>query len=275
LIGTHNDAIKSLLFSQSYSACPSLCNFNSSHNDFLSTFFLFVVDLVVSGSWDRNFKTWDPRAPTDTGAAAIVECPGKVYALALCGSDTLVVGTSERHVHIFDMRKLGHGGRSSDSTLQRRESSLKHPTRVIRAFPDGSGFATGSTEGRIAIDFIDPNPAIQAGKYAFKCHRAKQPSGEDKVFPVHAIAFHPTFGTFASGGGDGLVNVWDWVAKKRLTQLPAYSTSVSALAFSSDGSQLAVAASYAYETGEQAHPADAIFVRPVSDSDVRPKASLK
>lgn len=69
------------------------------------------------------------------------------------------------------------------------------------------------------------------------------------------------------------MNIWDWVAKKRLTQLPAYQTSVSALAFSADGSQLAIAASYAYETGEQpSHPPDAVFVRPVSDSDVRPKA---
>lgn len=119
-------------------------------------------DLVISGSWDRTFSTWDPRAPPDVGAAATVECPGKVYAMALCGADTLVVGTSERHVQLFDLRQLGHDGRGADAVLQRRESSLKHQTRIIRAFPDGSGFATGSTEGRIAIDFVDPNPAVQA-----------------------------------------------------------------------------------------------------------------
>ena len=121
-----------------------------------------LADLVISGSWDRTFKTWDPRAPPDAGAAAAVECPGKVYAMALCGADTLVVGTSERHVQLFDVRKLGHGGGSGrDAMLQQRESSLKHQTRIIRAFPDGAGFATGSTEGRIAIDFLDPNPAVQ------------------------------------------------------------------------------------------------------------------
>ena len=147
--------------------------------------------------------------------------------MALCGPDTLVVGTSERHVQLYDVRRLSQrGGHPGDAILQRRESSLKHQTRIIRAFPDGTGFATGSTEGRIAIDFADPNPAVQvggegkggqlrrsargatvlppssltqAGKYAFKCHRAKQPSGDERVFPVHAIAFHPTFGTFASG----------------------------------------------------------------------------
>ena len=72
-----------------------------------------------------------------------------------------------------------------------------------------------------------------------------------------------------------MVCVWDGVAKKRLCQYRDYGTSVSALAFSRDGSQLAVAASYAYDQGEREHPADAIFVRAVADSDVRPKGSLK
>lgn len=39
------------------------------------------------------------------------------------------------------------------------------------------------------------------------------------VYPVHAIAFHPTYGTFATGGGDGVVNIWDGDNKKRLFQV--------------------------------------------------------
>lgn len=49
-------------------------------------------------------------------------------------------------------------------------------------------------------------------------------------------------------GCDGLVNVWDMVNKKRLYQTPVpYPTSVAALAFSPNGSMLAVASSYTFE----------------------------
>jgi len=41
--------------------------------------------------------------------------------------------------------------------------------------------------------------AVQARRYAFKCHR-KSDTGDNTVYPVNAIAFHPFFGTFASGG---------------------------------------------------------------------------
>ena len=54
-------------------------------------------------------------------------------------------------------------------------------------------------------------------------------------------------------------------------QISAYPTSVAALAFSRDGRTLAVASSYTYEQGEQAHAPDAIYLRPMSDAETRPK----
>lgn len=51
---------------------------------------------------------------------------------------------------------------------QKRESSLKYQTRCIAAFPDDTGYALGSVEGRMAMEYFDPNPAAQAAKYAFK-----------------------------------------------------------------------------------------------------------
>lgn len=51
-----------------------------------------------------------------------------------------------------------------------------------------------------------------------QCHR-RQEDGKDIAYPVHAIAFHPDYGTFATGGGDGVVNVWDGEQKKRLFQI--------------------------------------------------------
>jgi cell cycle arrest protein BUB3 len=106
----------------------------------------------------------------------------------------------------------------------------------------------------------------EAKKYAFKCHRVG-----NTVFPVNALAFHPVHGTFATGGCDGFVNIWDAKNKKRLCQLPSFPTSVAAVDFNHDGSLLAVAASYTFEEGEKDHPPDQVYVRAISDADVKPK----
>jgi cell cycle arrest protein BUB3 len=100
------------------------------------------------------------------------------------------------------------------------------------------------------VDYFDPSEEVQAKKYAFKCHR-QTIDGVDTVYPVHALAFHPGYGTFASGGGDGLVCVWDGQNKKRIRQFPRYPTSISSLSFNSDGNLLAVASSYCYEEGDK------------------------
>jgi cell cycle arrest protein BUB3 len=51
-----------------------------------------------------------------------------------------------------------------------------------------------SVEGRVAVEYLDPSPEQQAKKYAFKCHRQG-----DLIYPVNTMAFHPVFGTFATG----------------------------------------------------------------------------
>lgn len=51
-----------------------------------------------------------------------------------------------------------------------------------------------------------------------QCHRRTE-NGVDVVFPVNAVAYNPMFGTFATGGGDGVVNIWDGNNKKRLFQV--------------------------------------------------------
>lgn len=53
-----------------------------------------------------------------------------------------------------------------------------------------AGYATTSIEGRVAVEFFDADPAVQAKKYAFKCHR-QLVDGIDTVFPVQGLAFNP------------------------------------------------------------------------------------
>ena len=71
--------------------------------------------------------------------------------------------------------------------------------------------------GRVAVEYLDPKPEVQKKKYAFKCHRLKE-DGIEKIYPVNAISFHVGHNTFATGGSDGFVNIWDGFNKKRLCQ---------------------------------------------------------
>ena len=116
---------------------------------------------------------------------------------------------------------------------------------------------------------VSQNIYISTGKkkYAFKCHRVN-----DTVYPVNTIAFHPTFGTFATGGADGSVVTWDANNKKKLCSIAKCPTSIACLAFNHDGTQLAMASSYTFEEGERDHPREEIYVRDVLESEVRPKA---
>ena len=44
---------------------------------------------------------------------------------------------------------------------QERESSLKFQTRCVRCFPDATGFALSSVEGRVAMEYFDASDTAQ------------------------------------------------------------------------------------------------------------------
>ncbi|GAB2268139.1 hypothetical protein Dimus_003118 [Dionaea muscipula] len=227
----------------------------------------YATGQLITGSWDKTLKCWDPRGASGQERTLVgtYPQPERVYSLSLV-SHRLVVATAGRHVNVYDLRNMSQ-------PEQRRESSLKYQTRCVRCYPNGTGYALSSIEGRVAMEFFDLSEAGQAKKYAFKCHR-KSEAGRDVVYPVNAIAFHPIYGTFATGGCDGIVNMWDGNNKKRLYQYAKYPTSIASLSFSRDGRLLAVASSYTFEEGDKAHEKDAIFIRSVNEVEVKPKPKV-
>lgn len=227
--------------------------------------------VVVSAGWDRALKLWDARQPGR--ASATTRLPDKAYAMGL-SEDRIVVGMAGRHVHVYDMRTMAAVEAAEAAPEQIRQSSLKYQTRCIRCFPDGRGYALASVEGRVAIEYFDDAPEVQAQKYAFKCHRRRD-GDTDTVFPINAIAFNKTYGTFATGGCDGTVIMWDGAHKKKLAAYPEKGTSIASLAFSHDDALLASAVSYTHEAGLPTNsPPDQVFIREPSDEEVRPRAAV-
>ena len=102
----------------------------------LTHFCVIMIGTIMTGSWDKSIKVWDPRSPTPE--IGHYPQPDKIYTMDMAppsSSSTpykLVVGMAGRHVYIYDLRKMGE-------TLQERESSLKFMTRTLRCMPNGEG----------------------------------------------------------------------------------------------------------------------------------------
>ncbi len=181
--------------------------------------FIPEMNLLATAGWDSKVHFWDARQPNPTHTIAL---PERCYALSISGP-IMVVGTAGRKMLVYN---LGSGCTLESSA----ESTLKHQTRCVSIFPDKTGYAVGSIEGRVSIEYFDelpgpqgqprqPPPAKKKG-FAFKCHRdTDQVKGGANVFSVNSIAFHP-YGTFATAGSDGTFNFWDkdsrWVCIARM-----------------------------------------------------------
>lgn len=143
--------------------------------------------------------------------------------------------------------------------------------------PNDAGYATSSIEGRVAVEWFEDTAESQARRYAFKCHRQPAPDGDgDIVYPVNALAFHPVHGTFASGGGDGTVALWDAEAKRRLKQYQKSPNNVATLAFSNDGKYLAIGVCPGFETGQSDYTgagATTVIIRELSENEAKGKGA--
>lgn len=71
----------------------------------------------------------------------------RLYSMDTHGS-LLVAATADRQIAMYDM---------SNPTVPFRtmESPLKMQTRVVSCFSTGGGFAVGSIEGRVAIQYTE------------------------------------------------------------------------------------------------------------------------
>lgn len=247
-------------------AAPVRClAYNKSHN------------ILVSASWDCSLHLHDLSNASNEPIR--IPLPGKPHAMSATASKVVVAMTG-RIINIYEfsaMAALWSSGQTELKPWQQRESSLRYLTRAVACMPNDAGYSTSSIEGRVAVEWFEDTAESQARKYAFKCHRQAASDGDgDIVYPVNALVFHPVHGTFASGGGDGTVALWDAEAKRRLKQYQKFPNSVAALAFSNDGKYLAIGVCPGFETGQEDYNGEgqtSIFIRELGDNEAKGKGA--
>eukprot|EP01132_Coremiostelium_polycephalum_P003865 gene3865-4817_t len=221
-------------------------------------FWIQESNILVTASWDKTIKYWDTRSPT---AAVSVELSDRIYAMDVL-HPLLVVGTADRQVYIYNLEK-------PQVEFKKMESPLKYQTRCISCFPDKTGFALGSIEGRVAIQSLDDKQDLS---FTFKCHR----ENETTAYSVNSISFAQPYGTFATAGSDGGFNFWDKECKHRLKQFPKCNQTISCATFNPEATYYAYAVSYDWSKGSQhfdPNQPNTVNVHPVLESEIKGKGN--
>lgn len=194
-----------------------------------------------------------------------------MYCLDARGGQALVVCMAGRKISIFDMTA---GNKVADFL-----SPMQYQTRCCAMFADLKGFAMGSIEGRVALEYFDElhlkNKPAQSNapkpkSFAFKCHR----DGAD-IFPINAVHFHGK-NTFLSAGGDGTIVTWDKDVRHRLTSLENFKRQAPIVdaKFSAMGHLMAYAVSYDWSRGAEGYDPKLghnVFIHVIKPEDVDPK----
>lgn len=220
--------------------------------------FLQNSNLVVSGGWDNKLNFWDARQSNPVGS---IDLPDRCYDLSVRGN-IMAVACASRHILVYDIT-------NQPVERIRRESPLKYQTRCISCFPDMTGFAVGSIEGRVGIQYV--NKAQEKNNFAFKCHR----ENNTNVYAVNSISFNP-IGTFATCGADGVISFWDKDNKQKLKNFSSKGKPISCSSFNAQGNLFAYGSSYDWSKGSSFYSpntpnANEIFIHLTGEEEIKPK----
>jgi len=223
---------------------------------------------LMTGSWDKTLKFWDTRQanPIKTfNTTETVYCADVIYPMA-------VVSTAQRGILVYQLSP-------EPAEFKKVDSPLKYQHRCVAICKDRQGaphgFALGSVEGRVAIQYIQPNDPKD--NFTFKCHRSDVTNNSQDIYAVNDIAFHPTHGTLATVGSDGKFSFWDKDARTKLKTSDPCPQSITSCCFNASGSMFAYAVGYDWSKGHEMYNANlkpSIRLRSCAD-ELKPRATKK
>ena len=200
----------------------------------------------------------------------VLQIPERCYCMDVM-YPVAVVGTAARHLLVYSLE-------NQPQFFKKIENPLKYQHRCVSIFKDKSqrptGFALGSIEGRVAIQYLNPmNPTKD--NFTFKCHRSVVTgAGQTQdIFAVNDIAFHPVHGTLSTVGSDGRYYFWDKDARTKLKHSEALEQPITSCCFNNSGAVFAYSVSYDWSKGHEHYsPAkkNYIFLRQASE-DLKPR----
>lgn len=100
--------------------------------------------MIATGSWDKTIKYWDLRSSTP---AATLVCSERVYSMDAKGQSLMAV-CADRKVHAVNLS-------NPTAFLNVIESKLQKQPRVVTCVWSKLGFALGSVEGRVEINYLE------------------------------------------------------------------------------------------------------------------------
>ncbi|VDP09526.1 unnamed protein product [Soboliphyme baturini] len=223
---------------------------------------------LMTGSWDKTLKFWDIRSPGNSMAS--VSLPERVYCADVM-YPMAAVGTADKNIKIYKLE-------GQPVEVKTIESPLRFQHRCISIFKDRAtnapvGFALGSIEGRVAIQYVD-TVDVKAN-FTFKCHRsAELVNGYQDIYAVNDMCFHPQHGTLATVGSDGRYFFWDKDARTKLKMSEKLEQPITRCCLNKTGDIFAYSVSYDWSKGHEFYnpqQKNYIFLHGCSD-DMKPRS---
>jgi len=188
--------------------------------------------LLITGGWDSSVSFWDCR---QLKAGFQITLPNRLFCADI-KKDAFIIATADRYVLIHDLK-------NPSKPFRQFQSDLKYQSRSISLFPDTTGFALGSIEGRVSIQSVLEGNT--SNNFTFKAHKEK-----NQVFSVNDISFHPE-GYFSTCGSDGYVFWWDKKERVKMKDFNRGNATITCCSFNPDGTLFAYSVGYDWTQGTQ------------------------